>query len=408
MLQCQVIDNPAFINAQLDFTFNILQQNGLNSSTIFSPISLTFALAMIYFGAKENSAKQIRNVFGKDLDENEIHCHFSSILSHSKSKNVVVKYSNRTIENQPFKDKNGILRLDLYIPQPQMFYLDFVNRIYARNGFKPLEKYVNGIRSYYNAGIKEIDFSQADSAAFKINKFVADFTNNKIQDIVDPSSIDDKTKMILINAIYFKAYWQNQFITSNTFESDFYSSPKTTKKVMMMSTSMMINRFKNDEFEIAALPYEKHKATMYIILPNERFGLQKVIKNFNTSKLIEILTNEEFLRTKKTAVKFPRFKIESSLNVVETLENLGITDIFSDKKVDLSGITGRKDLSISDIKHKAFIETNEEGTEAAAASGFSYIANCRYSMRIEFTVDHPFMFIIADENLNILFAGTHF
>uniref|UniRef100_A0A914PE39 Serpin domain-containing protein n=1 Tax=Panagrolaimus davidi TaxID=227884 RepID=A0A914PE39_9BILA len=131
---------------------------------------------------------------------------------------------------------------------------------------------------------------------------------------------------------------------------------------------------------------------MYIILPNERFGLQKVIENFNTSKLIEILTNEEFLHRKNTAVKLPRFKIESSLNVVETLENLGITDIFSDEKSDLSGITGSKDLSISDIKHKAFIETNEKGTDAAAATGCIFEWCRKPSKPTEFFVDFHIAF----------------
>uniref|UniRef100_A0AC34GPB3 Serpin domain-containing protein n=1 Tax=Panagrolaimus sp. ES5 TaxID=591445 RepID=A0AC34GPB3_9BILA len=368
--------SQAMVNAQADFALNLLRDSGVNSSTILSPISISIALAMVYLGAKENTATQIRNTIAKDASEEEIHAHFSSVLSLINSNDL-----NVTLES--------------------------ANRVYLQNNFKLLDTYVEGIKKHYAGELEEIDFGQASAAASKINGFVEKATHDKIKNLISADSINDLTRLILINAIYFKGDWDKQFKEENTRDADFYSSPDNTKKVKMMSLESKFPYYENENYQVLGLPYKSKQVSMYIILPRERFGLEKVVKEMNATTLTELLGKKGSTTVK---VQLPRFKIESSFQLVDTLKKLGITEAFADN-ANFTGISEEGDLKVSEVIHKAFIETNEKGSEAAASSAAIVTTRMRPSkppVIPTFVAEHSFLYVIENNNQNILFIGKYF
>uniref|UniRef100_A0A914QG51 Serpin domain-containing protein n=1 Tax=Panagrolaimus davidi TaxID=227884 RepID=A0A914QG51_9BILA len=176
---------------------------------------------------------------------------------------------------------------------------------------------------------------------------------------------------------------------------------------MMSLDETSLQYYEDKDCQIVGLPYKGGEFKMYILLPREKYGLQKLIETVNPDVLIQILSKLVVTRVK---VKLPQFKIESSFDVKETLEKLGINDAFADYIANFEGISLQEQMKISDIKHKAFIETNEEGTEAAAATMVTMgLFGCRKVQEYKnFIADHPFLFIITDNHLNFFFVGTHF
>jgi serpin B len=365
---------PAMIEAQADFALNLLRDGGMNSSTILSPISISIALAMVYLGAKENTASQIRNTIAKGVSEDEIHSHFASVLELINSNNLSVT-------------------------------LESANRVYVKNDFKLLDSYVEGIKKHYSGELEEIDFAKASEAASKINGFVEKATHDKIKDLISADSLNDLTRLVLINAIYFKGEWDKQFKEEATKDADFFSTPDSTKKVKMMSLESSFPYYENDEYQVLGLPYKNQQVTMYIILPREKFGLENVIKNMTASTLAELLTKKGRTQVK---VQLPRFKIEASFQLNDALKKLGINDAFT-SDANFTGITDQGDLYISDVVHKAFIETNEKGSEAAAATGvvmMNRMMPAKPPVVPHFIADHSFLYLITNAQQNILFIGN--
>jgi serpin B len=366
---------PGMIEAQADFALSLLRESGVNSSTILSPISISIALAMVYLGAKENTAQQIRNTIAKGVSEEDIHAHFSSVLSLVNSNSL-----NVTLES--------------------------ANRVYVQNNFKLLDTYVEGIKKHYAGELEEIDFSKASAAADKINGFVAKSTHDKIQNLISPDSLNDLTRLVLINAIYFKGEWDKQFKEENTRDADFYASPDNTKKVKMMSLESKFPYYETDDYQVLGLPYKNQQVSMYIILPRERFGLENLVNNMTASTLSQLLAKKGSTTVK---VQLPRFKIEASFELTDALKKLGITEAFEDS-ANFTGISEQGDLKVSEVIHKAFIETNEQGSEAAAATGIQFQLTSALLVDDEppsFIADHAFLYAIIDKHQrNILFMGT--
>uniref|UniRef100_A0AC35FIS5 Serpin domain-containing protein n=1 Tax=Panagrolaimus sp. PS1159 TaxID=55785 RepID=A0AC35FIS5_9BILA len=363
---------PSMIEAQTDFALSLLRENGFNSSTILSPISISIALAMVYLGAKENTAKQIKHTIAKGVADEEIHAHFSSVLSRINSNNL-----NVTLES--------------------------VNRVYLQNNFKLLDNYIEGIKQNYGGELEEIDFSKSSAAADKINEFVSKSTHDKIQNLISPNSLNDLTRLALINAIYFNGEWDEPFEVEITRNADFYVSPGNTKKVKMMSIESKFPYFETNDYQMLGLPYKNQKVFMYVILPRERFGLENLVKNMNSSTLFNLLSKRS--STTKVDVQFPRFKIEASFELTNALKKLGITEAFEDN-ANFLGISEQGNLKISQVVHKAFIEVSEEGTTAAAATHVGF-QHKMFQIPKTFSANHPFLFIIADDAHNIYFIGRH-
>ena len=248
-----------------------------------------------------------------------------------------------------------------------------------------------------------------EEAARIINEWVENKTNNLIKNLVPVDAIDPfLTKLILTNAIYFKGVWQIQFEEVNTTLRDFtlFSGETTQVDTMeLIGTMDKFNYTETDELQILELPYDAGDISMMILLPKEEVNLTDVISTLNIE---DFLTWIESTNETELDIYLPKFKFETSYNLNDYLYSLGIKDAFT-YAADFSGIDGKQDLLISDVLHKAFIEVNEEGTEAAAAT--AVVMNLKAidgdgNSRIVFDADRPFIFTIHHSETNtILFMG---
>lgn len=340
------------------------------SNIFFSPYSISVALGMTYEGAKGETAEEIQSVFYFPEDEN------------------IRKPSFAKIYNQ-------INKVD------KKYELHTANALWAQKDYKFLEEYINTIEKYYVGKVTNIDFINAtEDARVTINKWVEEQTNNKIKDLIPAGVLNTLTRLVLTNAIYFKGLWIKQFDQKETREEDFKVSPEKTVKVDMMSIAgEEFNYYETEELQILELLYEGEDLSMLIILPKENY-LNSLEDSFSLEKLYELRNN---LGVQKVDIYIPKFKFETKYFMVKTLEEMGMPTAFS-MDADFSGMDGATDLFIANVIHQAFVDVNEEGTEAAAATGV--IMELKAAMPTVFRADHPFIFMIQErETGNILFLG---
>jgi serpin B len=209
--------------------------------------------------------------------------------------------------------------------------------------------------------------------------------------------------MVLVNAIYFKGFWDSQFKEKDTQELDFWVTPQSSLKASMMHQEQEFNYFENEQLQVLEMPYQNKALAMIVLLPKKRDSLADFE---NTLNLESVLSWQNQLRKHKVRVFFPRFKIESQFSLNQNLIAMGASDAFNPNRADFSGMVGRKDLFLSAVIHKAFVEVNEEGTEAAAATGAVVSVTSIKPPSPIFKADHPFIFFIRDnESQSILFLG---
>lgn len=368
------------VNAFCFDFFKKLSGDENNSPNIFySPYSVFTALAMTYEGARGNTATEMENVLHIEQDNDSFHEYMQSLYN----------YLNHNSE----------------------YNISTANALWPDVGFTLLDDYVNIIETYYGGKASEVEYDNPEEAARIINEWVENQTNNLIKDLVPADAIDPTlTKLILTNAIYFKGTWKIQFDEENTTERDFTlsSGEKIQAETMkLINKDDKFNYTHTDEFEILEIPYNGEDISMMIILPKEGYNLSDVTDSLNQEEYNSLI--DEMYET-KADIYLPKFKFETSYGLNEYLMDLGMSDAFS-YTADFSGIDGAQDLLISDVLHKAFIEVNEEGTEAAAATAvimeLTAVNPDEPPERITFDCDHPFLFTIHQkETGTILFMGS--
>jgi serpin B len=262
---------------------------------------------------------------------------------------------------------------------------------------------MNLIENSYAAKVTNVNFiTESEKSRQTINNWVEDQTNDKIEGLIPRGALDYMTRLVLTNAIYFKGDWVLKFDKRKTREEDFKISPEKTVKVQMMSLTgekAKFNYAETENLQIIELPYEGEELSMLILLPKEN-DLTSVEDSLNAKKLSEL---KAMLREQKMNVYMPKFTFETKYFMAETLAKMGMPTAFS-MDADLSGMDGTKDLFIDKVIHQAFVEVNEEGTEAAAAT--AVVVGLKGIMSNVFRADHPFIFLIQDrETGNILFLG---
>jgi len=345
-----------------------------DGNIFFSPYSISTALAMTYEGARGKTANEMQSVF-----------HFPTDGSLRKS-------SFAAIHNQ--------------LNKPDAKYkLNIANALWAQNNYKFLNDYLTTLQQYYAGKATNVDFKNStEEARQTINKWVESKTNNKIKDLFPQGSLNDMTRLVLTNAIYFKGTWIKQFEKSQTKDDDFrVSSADTIKAPMMRRTdkNAKFNYAEDDNTQILEMPYEGDKLSMMVLLP----------KNDNLSSLESSLSLEKIndwrnkLREQRVDVFMPKFTFDTKYFMNETLAKMGMPTAFT-YGADLSGMDGTQNLFIQTVIHQAFVDVNEEGTEAAAGSGVSIGIKSIAPQTTIFRADHPFIFVIQDkDNGNILFLG---
>ncbi|XP_017079022.1 serine protease inhibitor 42Dd [Drosophila eugracilis] len=346
--------------------YQILSKSHTNQNIIISPVSIETILSMVYMGAGGTTAQELQTVLK---------------LPSGDKQAVATKY------------KELLNRIQ---GQDQGPTLNLANRIYINDQLSLLPDYNQAVREPFKAEAESISLANGPAAAEGINKWVLDHTSGKITDMIDPGSMTADVKALLVNAIYFKGQWESKFNASKTRSDTFQVTAEKSVPVQMMvqTGNFKASYFKDIEAQVIELPYLNSKLSMTIFLPREVGGLsalEEKIVGFNRT----LVAREVFL-------KLPRFKIEFHDDLKETLEKLGIRELFTDDS-DLSGLFSDKSGGkVSQVSHKAFLEVNEEGAEAAAATSVTVTNRAGFSMYI--AADHPFAFVIRDAN-NIYFQG---
>jgi len=365
-------------NANNHLSLRLLQQlYNEESNVFFSPFSISSAFGMLYLGAKDKTADELREVLGYNfghLSNADINEQFVTVL--------------REIEDI---DSNK-------------YQLNVANKLVVQQDFNVLETYKQDLKKYYQSSLDLADFAHNSvNATDAINEWVKQQTHDKIAKLLT-EPLSPLTRLVLLNAVYFKGIWETKFLTNETQEEVFFNRGITEMKTQMMRRKGKFNYTEIAELDskLLELPYSGDDISLYIVLPNQREGLNKLRTNLNDFALIE--SSISHLREVEVQATIPKFKIESSYSLKDQLSQLGMKQVFS-SNADLSGIDGRKDLEVSQVIHKAVIEVNEEGSEAAAATGVIVIIKAIPQSNI-FQADHPFMFFIRDNrNGMVLFAG---
>ena len=363
------------IEANNRFAINLYSQYKSEEGNIFfSPFSISTAMAMVYEGAEGKTAKEIKSVFGFPKYDNSRRNQYSNLLSDINKK-----------DNE--------------------YALKTANALWAEQDFHFLDEYLTTVEKYYGGKTTNLDFkNEPDTSRLIINNWVEDKTNDKIKDLLPEGVIDSLTRLVLTNAIYFKAKWLIQFDADKTSDEYFRVNPDKSIKVPMMqptSQKSTFNYTQNKDLQILEMPYAGEDLSMLILLP-----LDDDIEALENSFTIEKLTEwKKSLRKRRVNIYIPKFKFETKYFMKNTLSKMGMPTAFTNS-ADFSGMTGTKDLKIDKVIHQAFIEVNEEGTEAAAATGISMAQTSMPPPTPIFKADHPFIFLIHQKDTgNILFMG---
>ncbi|XP_049738411.1 leukocyte elastase inhibitor [Elephas maximus indicus] len=359
--------------------FRALNEDNPAGNIFFSPFSISTALAMVFLGARGSTAAQLSKTFHFDAVE-EVHSRFQSL-------NAEVNKCGAS------------------------YILKLANRLYGEKTYSFLPEFLESTQKMYGADLASVDFQHASEEARKeINQWVKGQTEGKIPELLAPGVVDSMTKLVLVNAIYFKGNWKEKFVKEATTDAPFRLNKKDTKmaKMMYQKKKFPYGYIQELKCRVLELPYKDEDLSMVILLPDDieddSTGLKKIEEQLTLEKLSE-WTKPENLPVIEVSVSLPKFKLEESYNLNSYLARLGVQDLFSSSKADLSGMSGARDLFISKIVHKSFVEVNEEGTEAAAAT--AAIANFTMLMPEEtFIADHPFLFFIRHNfSKTILFSG---
>ncbi|XP_011839928.1 PREDICTED: leukocyte elastase inhibitor isoform X1 [Mandrillus leucophaeus] len=386
MLHCQTLDG-VFTMEQLSSAntrfaldlFLALSEHNPAGNIFISPFSISSALAMVFLGTRGNTAAQLSKTFHFNTVE-EIHSRFQS--------------------------------LNAEINKPGASYiLKLANRLYGEKTYNFLPEFLASTQKTYGADLASVDFQHATEEARKtINQWVKAQTEGKIPELLASGTVDDMTKLVLVNAIYFKGNWQDKFMKEATTNAPFRLNKKDTKTVKMMyqKKKFAYGYIEDLKCRVLELPYQGKELSMVILLPDdiedESTGLKKIEEQLTLEKLHE-WTKPENLDFIEVNVSLPRFKLEESYTLNSDLARLGVQDLFDSSKADLSGMSGARDIFISKIVHKSFVEVNEEGTEAAAATA-GVATFCMLMPEEYFTADHPFLFFIRhNSSRSVLFLG---
>jgi len=358
------------------FTLDLYNQLKMTDGNLFfSPFSIFTALAMTWAGARENTAVQMAETLHFTEKPAQFHRAIGDLISQL---NAVQKETD--VE------------------------LSIANAIWAQKGYQFLDEFFRIVQQSYQADLKQVDFSSAaESARQAINAWVEQQTNEKIKDLLPPKVLNALTRLVLVNAIYFKGFWDNQFKSRDTREMEFWLLTEVAVKMPMMHQEHQFGYWENDWLQIIEMPYKEESLSLIVLLPKEKTGITDLEQKLNFENM---MAWQSRLRKRKVIVFFPKFKIESQFSLGQTLALMGMPDAFDPELADFSAMVGQKELYISAVIHKAFLEVNEEGSEAAAATGVVVSVTSIAPSPPIFKADHPFVFFIRDnKSQSILFLG---
>ena len=287
-----------------------------------------------------------------------------------------------------------------------LYTLRIANGLWMQQGFSFKPDFTHVLQHNYDAEARLANFANAMPVTHEINKWVKKQTAGKIANLISPAMINDLTRLILVNAIYFKGAWDTSFMKEETRERPFHVDANRSVQVPMMFHSFDdLSYMENERMQAIEMQYEGKQISMVVFLPRSNDGIGELEKNCTEKNLTSWFGA---LRQTKVDVTFPTFKMESQFKLNEPLSSLGMVDAFDRNRANFSGIASQEQLYLSEVIHKAYVDVNEEGTEAAAATGVEImrLSAKPVEQRKVFDADHPFLFVIRDMHSGaILFMG---
>jgi serine protease inhibitor len=380
---------PSVVEGNTTFAFDIyaiLREN--KGNLFFSPYSLSTALAMTYVGSRGNTKKQMSQVLHFPQNQSQLHPAFFNLQGQI---------------NASQNENDGV-------------ELRIANAIWSQKGYELMAAFKNALTNYYRTQSQPVDFEKAtETARQTINQWVEAQTNDKIKELLKRGVINRLTRLVLVNAIYFKGDWAMPFDSNKTKTEPFWNTPKTSVDVSMMTQKNYFGYAESYGFQMLELPYATQKVnqtetsyddkslSMIVLLPRTRDGLKALENKLNPTFLADGI---EQLHWQKVNVSIPKFKMNTGFELSKILSKLGMPDAFNEEKADFSGMDGTKELSLTSVIHQAFVEVNEKGTEAAAATAVLVGTRGLPPPTPEFRADHPFIFFIRHNSSgSILFMG---
>jgi serpin B len=371
-------DTAAVVKGNNAFAFDLYAQlKTKDGNLFFSPYSISGALAMTSAGAR-----------GPTLDETEKTLHYPP----QDKLHPAFQALTAGINGDP-NVKRG-------------YQLSTANALWGQKGYGFKPEFIKLTKDHYGAGLSEVDFAKEEAARKTINDWVEKETHDKIKDLIKPGMLTVDTRLVLTNAIYFKGDWVSQFKKDRTKEEPFFLAGGKEVKAKLMHQTGTFNYADMQTFQALELPYVGKELSMIVLLPKKADGLAEMEKELNADKLNAVLARMRGVEG--VDVTLPRFKTTAEFDLGGTLRDLGMKRAFLPTGADFSGMGGREgDLFIGFVVHKAFVDVNEEGTEAAAATAVGiHTTSSVPPPKPVFRADHPFVYLIRDNKTgSVLFLG---
>ena len=384
-------DLRELVQGNNDFAFDLYRALSDEEGNLFySPFSVSQALAMTFAGARSETERQMADTLQYRLPQSSLHPAFNSL--------------DRALASRG-KDPRGTQNQE---EAKQYFRLNIANAVWGQYGYGFLPDFLDVLAENYGAGMRPLDFAGApEESRARINDWVAEETEDKVKDLLPPGTIDPLTRLVLTNAIYFNASWHWPFDLRQTKMRPFHLEGGGSVDVPMMTETSkdFYGYTRGDGYQAVDVPYSYGEMSMTVLLPDEG-DLGALEDSLNAELLDQIMDDVEI---DYITLTMPLFEFESEFSLGKTLAGMGMPDAF-DERADFSGMTGSKDLLISQIVHKAFVSVDERGTEAVASTAvvgkLVALGSGPRKDPIQVTVNRPFIFLIRDNATGtVLFVG---
>ena len=358
-----------------DFAIDFYRQiSDGNANILFSPTYIYVAFSMLYEGARENTAQQIQQVFGFEPDDA---LRYDAIADTMSSLN----------QDDPYTT------------------LEMGNSLWLSHQFNAYDSYVNVVRDTYTADVKHVNFANHSVAGVvtRINNWATERTDDKINNVLTPESVNDLVAIALPGDTFFNGTWVTPFPEEDTRKSKFWKDNTTSITTDFMNVRDTFNYTQRDDVQVLKMPYKGDRFSMLVILPSDRNGIERLQEMISPDLILEWQHN---MTETEMIVSIPKFVIKIYYDLKPLLINLGMTDVFNKEMADLSGITdtSQRNLYVSHALHDAYVAVNKEGTKANAIT--IVISTEEATVTPTFIADHPFIFIIQDDESDaILFMG---
>jgi serpin B len=361
-------------------------------NTFLSPASIRVALGMAYAGAAGATAEEMARTLALEGDASAVRRGFAALLRAWKSLGELPRAPQNEWDRQSLEQQRILLRV--------------VSRLFGQQGYSFRKEFLAVLATEYGAPLCEVDFREPEAVRTLINDWIEEQTEKRIRELIQPGMVNADTRMVLCNAVHFKARWTFEFSEHATRPGPFFVDAARSVDAPLMSQTQHYGYAETKGAQLVELPYGAGGLAMLLVVPRERDGLARIESKMDDDAIAKWTGA---LSPQRVHLTMPRFRIDSAFRMKEALAALGMRTAFEYGPADFSGMDGSRQLCVSEVIHQAFVEVDERGTEAAAASAVVAVFGApppKMAEPIELRADRPFLFLIRDvRTATVLFMG---